>query len=78
MFLNIYCVKTFMPERPKDTDLLIIRQVLGGDQPAFAVLVDRYKDYVFTICLRVLKKREEAEEAAQDTFLKVYKTLATF
>ncbi len=61
-----------------EKDLRLIRRVISGDQQAFASLVDEYKDYVFSICLRVLKKREEAEEAAQDTFLKVYKTLGSF
>jgi RNA polymerase sigma-70 factor (ECF subfamily) len=61
-----------------EKDLQIIQEVLSGNQQAFAELVDRYKNYVFSICLRVLKKREDAEEAAQDTFLKVYKTLGSF
>lgn len=67
-----------MPEQQMDKDLLVIRRILNGDQQAFALLIDTYKDYVFTICWRVLKNREEAEEAAQDTFLKVYKTLGSF
>ena len=49
-----------------------------GDTNAFAVLVDRYKDMVFTLSLKMLKDREEAEEVSQDTFLKIYKSLGKF
>ncbi|MEX0995920.1 MAG: sigma-70 family RNA polymerase sigma factor [Flavobacteriaceae bacterium] len=56
----------------------IINQIKGGDTRAFSVLVDRYKDLVFTLSLRMLKNREEAEEVSQDTFVKVYKALSKF
>ena len=52
--------------------------VVKGDTTAFAVLVNRYKDIVFTLALKMVKDREEAEEASQDTFIKVYKSLAKF
>ena len=55
-----------------------IRLVREGDTNAFAVLVDRYKDMVFTLSLKMLKDREEAEEVSQDTFLKIYKSLSKF
>jgi RNA polymerase sigma factor (sigma-70 family) len=56
----------------------IISKVLGGDQQAYALLVDRYQRYVFTLTLRFLKTREDAEEVAQDVFIKVYRSLADF
>lgn len=59
-------------------DQIIINQILESDTNAFTVLVDRYKDLVFTLALRMLKNREEAEEVAQDTFIKVYKSLQKF
>ena len=55
-----------------------INLVMKGDTNAFAVLVDRYKDMVFTLSLKMLKGREEAEEVSQDTFLKIYKSLNKF
>ncbi|GAA4816560.1 RNA polymerase sigma factor [Litoribaculum gwangyangense] len=55
-----------------------INLFIEGDTNAFAVLVNRYKDLVFTLTLRMLKNREEAEEVAQDTFIKAYKSLARF
>ncbi len=62
----------------KINDQHYISLVLGGDTNAFAALVDRYKDLVFTLSLKMLQNREEAEEAAQDTFIKVFKSLAKF
>jgi len=59
-------------------DQIIIQQILEGDTKAFAVLVDRYKDLVFTLAIQMLKNREEAEEVSQDTFIKVFKKLKNF
>jgi RNA polymerase sigma-70 factor, ECF subfamily len=59
-------------------DQVYINKILNGDTNAFAVLVDRYKDLVFTLALRMVKNREEAEEVAQDTFIKTYNALSKF
>ena len=59
-----------------DTDL--ISRVLQGDSQAYASLVQRYQNFVFTIVLRYLKSREDAEEVAQDVFVKAYRSLADF
>ncbi|MBK6990693.1 MAG: RNA polymerase sigma factor [Chitinophagaceae bacterium] len=56
----------------------IISEVLNGNQQAYAVLVNRYQNYVFTLCLRIVQGREDAEEVAQDVFIKAYKYLADF
>jgi len=61
-----------------NNDQIIIDQILEGDTNAFSVLVDRYKDLVFTLAIRMVKNREEAEEVSQDTFIKVYKSLSKF
>ena len=55
-------------------DQVYIEAILKGDTNAFTVLVDRYKDLVYTLALRMMKHTEEAEEAAQDTFIKAYKS----
>jgi len=59
-------------------DQVYIEAILKGDTNAFTVLVDRYKDLVYTLALRMMKHTEEAEEAAQDTFIKAYKSLNKF
>ena len=61
-----------------NTDQFIIEKVLSGNVQAFGELVDRYQNFVFTTCIRILKNREEAEEVAQDSFIKVFNSLKTF
>ena len=56
----------------------IISRVLRGEQNAYAELVSRYQGYVFTLVLRMVKTREDAEEVAQDVFVKAYRSLADF
>jgi len=56
----------------------IISRVLRGEQNAYAELVNRYQGYVFTLILRMVKSREDAEEIAQDVFVKAYRSLADF
>lgn len=59
-------------------DQILINQIIAGDTNAFTQLVDRYKDLVYTLALRMLKNREEAEEVSQDTFIKTYRSLHKF
>jgi len=56
----------------------IISRVLRGEQNAYAELVTRYQGYVFTLTLRMIRSREDAEEVAQDVFIKAYRSLADF
>jgi len=60
------------------SDQHYIDKILQGDANAFAVLVDRYKNMIFTLALKMIKNREEAEEVAQDTFIKAYNSLTKF
>ena len=60
------------------TDTEIISLVLKGDQQAYAALVAQHQNFVFTIVLRYVKSREDAEEVAQDVFIKAYRSLADF
>lgn len=60
------------------SDNEIISQVLRGNQAAYAELVNRYQNYVFTLTLRMVRGREDAEEVAQDVFIKAYRYLADF
>lgn len=56
----------------------IIARVLNGDHQSYSILVERYKNFVFTITLRYVKGREDAEEVAQDIFVKAYRSLSDF
>lgn len=64
--------------RDNQTDLELIDHVLSGTAAAFSELVSRHQRYVFTLALRFTKSREDAEEIAQDCFVKAYRSLATF
>ena len=55
-----------------------IDRILQGETNLFAMLVDRYKDMIFTLAIKMVKNREEAEEVAQDTFIKIYSSLIKF
>ncbi len=60
------------------TDNEIIGRVLKGEQQLYSALVERYQNYVFTLVLRFTDSREDAEEIAQDVFIKAYRSLADF
>lgn len=58
--------------------MAVIQLVLQGQQQAYATLVQRYQQYVYTLALRYAGRRELAEELAQDVFLKAYRFLADY
>jgi len=62
----------------KLSDIELIVQTLSGDQSAYADLVKRHQRFVFTLALRFAKNREDAEEIAQDCFVKAYRSLESF
>ena len=62
----------------KNTDTELIHDVLNGNKAAYGVLINRHQRFVFTLALRFTKKREDAEEVAQDSFIKAYRSLHSF
>lgn len=56
----------------------IIDRILAGEEALYKVLVDKYKSYAFSLSLRILNNREEAEEAAMDSFVKAFHSLKNF
>jgi RNA polymerase sigma factor (sigma-70 family) len=62
----------------KLSDIELIQQTLAGNQAAYTDLVKRHQRFVFTLALRFAKRREDAEEIAQDCFIKAYRSLASF
>ena len=55
-----------------------VHAALEGDQDAFAELVHTYQDAVFNLCYRMLSDRGEAEDAAQEAFLRAYLNLQRY
>lgn len=63
-------------EPPQDDEL--VRRFLAGDAPAFTDLVERHRDRVYGVCLRVIGNAEDAADAAQETFVTVFRKLDQF
>jgi RNA polymerase sigma factor (sigma-70 family) len=57
------------------TDAELVAGVLAGDREAFAGIYDRYADRLFDFCMSVLRVRQDAEDAVQDTFVLVAQRL---
>ena len=55
-----------------------INQVLKGNQNAFGEIVELYKDQVFQICFRLLGNRHEAEDLAQEAFVRAFVNIQSF
>ena len=56
----------------------MIDRILAGDKEAYAYLVEAHKSYAFTIAYKILLNRSDAEEAAQDAFIKAFTYLKSF
>ncbi|MBO0994170.1 RNA polymerase sigma factor SigW [Bacillus sp. SD088] len=62
-------------------DLIInqrIKEVLKGDREAFGEIVELFKDKVFQLCYRMLGNRHEAEDIAQEAFVRAYVNIHSF
>jgi RNA polymerase sigma-70 factor, ECF subfamily len=64
--------------KPDGSDEDLVARALTSDGAAFEALVVRYQDRVFNLLLRMTGSENEAEDLAQETFLKAYRALATF
>ena len=62
----------------KKTDEYYIREILKGDSGSFSALVEKYSHLAFSLSMKILNQREDAEEAAQDAFIKAYNSLSSF
>jgi RNA polymerase sigma-70 factor (ECF subfamily) len=56
-------------------DASLIQRCLDGDEACMRVLVERFQGIVFGLCHRMLGHREDAEDVAQDVFLRVFRSL---
>ncbi|MEO6685969.1 MAG: sigma-70 family RNA polymerase sigma factor [Dyadobacter sp.] len=59
-------------------DQFYIDKIKKGDPSSYAFLVNRYKNMAFTIALKILKNQEDAEDAAQESFVKAYQQIRKF
>ena len=61
-----------------EEDRELVRAFQTGDRTAFDALVIKHKDKLFNLCYWFLGDRQEANDSAQDTFIKVYRSLKKF
>ena len=59
-------------------DNLLVRNTLKGDAESFRLLVDRYRNPLFRLAYRLTKSRDEAEDLAQESFVRAYENLVKF
>jgi RNA polymerase sigma-70 factor (ECF subfamily) len=82
-------LKTIVSEHPRGEahrhgatqeteELALIERAVAGDERAFAELVTRYQTAVYNLAYRMLGDAGEAEDAAQEVFLRIYRRLATY
>jgi len=61
-----------------EEDARLVGAFVSGDSQAFEQLILRYQDRIFNLCLWMLGDRLDADDAAQETFIKVYRSLKSF
>jgi len=62
----------------EDRILLAVQHVLAGDKDAFRAIVDTYKDILYRYCLARTGDKDRANDLVQETFIRAYRSLATF
>ena len=62
----------------REQELTVIRRVQHGDTEAFSMLVTAYEKNVFNVALQMTGNREDAQDLAQEAFIKAYTSLPSF
>ncbi len=65
-------------KKTEDAESCLLEDIRRGDQRAFARLVSMHEKSVYRICFRFFDDENEASDAAQEVFLKVFKSIARF
>lgn len=60
------------------TDNELVQECLGGNNEAFSELITRYKRLVYSVAYKFSRDNEEVNDMAQDTFIKIYKSLSKY
>lgn len=58
-----------------ETEACLVERCMAGDESAMRRFVNRFERLVYGLCLRMLGRREDAEDAAQDVFLRTFRSL---
>ncbi len=66
------------PQTEQESDVELLHAVARGDEDALARVYDRYRVILFSVLVRILKSREEAEDVLQEVFLQIWKRAKDF
>jgi RNA polymerase sigma-70 factor (ECF subfamily) len=66
------------PQTPPTDDETLVSKTLAGDKEAYRLLVERYQNRLLTMVTDILKSREDAEDAVQESFVKAFLSLRNF
>lgn len=70
--------KAAASRREAEFDAVLVRRFIDGDESAFVEIMTRHRERIFTIAQALLRNRADAEEIAQDTFIRAHRALARF
>lgn len=59
-------------------DLRLVENIKKGDKLSFTLLVNKYQNRIYNLCRNMLENPQDAEDAAQDTFIKAYRNLKDY
>lgn len=62
----------------KEDDQILIKKALEGNERAYKTLLERHKDAVFHIIVKIVRSQEEARDLVQETFMKAFSSLASY
>lgn len=67
-----------MDDEKRKEDAQLIQAAIQGDERAFETLLNKYKNLVFTIMMKMVRNPQEAEDLTQEAFMKAFRSLSSF
>ena len=62
----------------KDDDQVLIKKALAGNEDAYSLLLNRYKDAIYRMIVKIVRNQEEAQDLVQETFMKAFGSLSSY
>src|ERR1051326_4826415 len=73
-----HAARTITSSAEASHDSTLVHRFKDGDESAFAEIVERYREKMFAVAFSTLRNRADAEEIAQDAFIRAHRGLANF